>query len=326
MGNKAKHLRIWIAIAVLFFVILFCAGLAAWSWDEAFGSGPLENNTVVLLPAHHTGKEIANELANAGAIASPLLFVALSHFLEPPYLKAGEYEIPAHASMASIIGLLQSGQTIVHKVTIPEGLTSAEIVDILRKEPSLSGYIETIPPEGSLMPETYYFTRDSTRSGIIFRMQNAMQKTLTEAWAHRAEGLPISNMEQAMILASIVEKETGIADERAVVAGVFVNRLKIGMRLQSDPTVIYALTKGKGPLDRPLTRTDWHYQSPYNTYENAGLPPMPISNPGKASLEATLHPAKHKFLYFVAGGDGRHVFADNLNAHNANVSKQHGND
>jgi UPF0755 protein len=223
--------------------------------------------------------------------------------------------------MRQVLDTVVEGKSIEHKVTLAEGLTSYQIVQKLLAHPELKGEITTIPPEGSLLPDTYRFGRNDTRQDIIERMQAAQAKFLAKVWATRDEDIFVTTPEEAMILASIVEKETGRADERPLIASVFENRLKKNMRLQSDPTIIYGLVGGKGALDGPIMQQDLDRQTPYNTYQINGLPPTPIANPGRAAIEAVLRPAKTKDLYFVADGTGGHVFAASLDEHNRNVAK-----
>ena len=234
-------------------------------------------------------------------------------------LHAGEYEFQPAVSMAEVLARLAAGKIVLRFVTIPEGLTSREAAALVAAAEGMKGIAET-PPEGSILPETYTFTLDESRTALVARMQDAMQETLAELWANRAEGLPVSSPEEAVILASIVEKETGLPEERQRVAAVFVNRLNRGMRLQSDPTVVYAITKGERELGRALRFKDLEVKDPYNTYYAAGLPPGPICNPGRASLAAVLNPIESKELYFVADGTGGHVFAETLAQHNRNVA------
>jgi UPF0755 protein len=222
--------------------------------------------------------------------------------------------------MREAVALLTSGKTIVHRLTLPEGVMSAEAAALIAAAEPLVGEIGTIPPEGSLLPETYHFSRGDTRSDLIARMQAAQDEVLAELWPTRSDDLPFDTRREAVILASIVEKETGVAEERPLVASVFINRLRKEMRLQSDPTVVYGLTDGEGPLGRALTRADLEIATPYNTYLIDGLPPGPIANPGRASLAAVLSPAESEYLYFVADGSGGHAFAKTLTQHNRNVA------
>jgi UPF0755 protein len=226
--------------------------------------------------------------------------------------------------MAKVLQTMVEGRSVQYSVTIPEGLTSQQIVQRLKDSAVLTGDIAAVPPEGSLLPETYKVTRGWTREQILQRMSAAHKRLVDEVWAKRAPDLPIKSKEELVTLASIVEKETGKADERARVAGVFVNRLKKKMRLQSDPTIVYGLMGGKGPLGRPLLKVEMDEPNPYNTYQIDGLPPGPIANPGRASLEATAQPMKTNDLYFVADGTGGHVFAETLDEHSKNVARWRG--
>jgi peptidoglycan lytic transglycosylase G len=267
--------------------------------------------------------EIADRLQREGAISSKWLFIAgvwLNQ--EQNALKAGEYLIPAHASMASIMDLMVQGKSIVYSVTIPEGLTSQQIVDRLKTNDILIGDVKEIPPEGSLLPATYDFTRGDTRENVIARMRRERDRVLTDVWSRRASDLPLANKEELVVLASIVEKETALSDERSRVAAVFINRLRLNMRLQSDPTVIYGLFGGKGkPPDYTLTRADLEKETPYNTYVIDGLPSAPIANPGQASLEAVANPSRTRDLFFVADGSGGHAFAETYEEHLRNVAR-----
>lgn len=287
--------------------------------------GNLQEPKLVLIERGTGVSAIADKLQSENVITQPLLFKAFNFF--DRNLKAGEYEFPAHASMAEIVTMMREGDVFDRKITIAEGLTSYQIVKLLNAREDLAGEVETIPPEGSLLPDTYHFVSGETRLEKITQMQQAMKKAIDELWETRAEDLPIKTKTEAIILASIVEKETGVAAERERVAGVFVNRLRKGMPLQTDPTVIYALTNGKiqdagkGPLGRRLLRKDLEVDSPYNTYKNAGLPPGPIANPGFAAIKATLNPEQHDYIYFVADGTGGHVFSKTLAEHNKNAAK-----
>lgn len=234
-------------------------------------------------------------------------------------LKAGEYLIPANASMRDIMNIFVGGQSIQHKLTFAEGLTTGQILDKLKIAPLLIGEIALQPLEGSLMPETYLFESGADRNEIIAQMQDAQKKFLANLWATRAEDLPLASIEEVVILASIVEKETGVASERPEVAAVFINRIKRKMKLQSDPTIIYGITLGKYKLDRQLKKSEIAAKTDYNTYQIDRLPPTPIANPGRASILAVLNPANVDYLYFVADGTGGHAFANNYKAHQKNV-------
>jgi peptidoglycan lytic transglycosylase G len=266
---------------------------------------------------------IADLLQRAGAISSKWLFIAGVWFSgQQSDLKAGEYLIPARASMREIMESMVAGRGILYSITIPEGLTSQQIVDVLNKEEILVGEIEEVPPEGALLPETYKFSRGDTRQNLINRMRRDRDRLLTDIWNRRAKDLPISNVDELVVLASVVERETSLADERSRVAAVFINRLRLNMRLQSDPTVIYALFGGKGkPAGFSLSRADLDTASPFNTYVSDGLPPSPIANPGRASLEAVANPSRTRDLFFVADGTGGHAFAESYEEHLRNVSR-----
>jgi UPF0755 protein len=306
-----------IFVLLLFAVITLPALIAAY----VLAPGPLVEEKTVVIERGSAVAAIANQLAEGGVIREPLLLRLLARFVMPEGLRAGEYAFPAAITFAQTLNMLREGRVVIRRITIPEGLTVYEIIEQLRTEPTLSGEITALPPEGSLLPETYHYTLNDDRNAIIKRMQGLMQSTLQELWAQRTGDSVLKTPEQAVIMASIIEKETGVKEERTRVAGVFENRLRQGMKLQSDPTVIYALTGGKGPLPRPLLRKDWEFQSPYNTYVIVGLPPQPIANPGRASLQAALQPERHEYLYFVADGTGGHVFAKTLADHNANVAQ-----
>jgi len=309
---------------VLFLLAVLVAGAAGWwGWNRFQAPGPTTAETVVVIPKGAGLSRIASLLQDAGIITEDWLFkVGVKVMGQDQALKAGEYAVPAGSSMRQVMELLVSGLTVVHKVTVAEGLSTWEIVQVLNAAPDLAGPpIEAIPAEGTLLPETYFFERGDTRQDILDRMAAGHRDAVARLWPARASGLPIEDEAEWIILASIVEKETGLASERPLVASVFVNRLKKGMRLQSDPTVIYGITLGQGPLGRGLTRKELDTATPYNTYQIDGLPPGPIANPGLASLEAVLHPADSKYLYFVADGTGGHAFAETLKEHNENVRK-----
>jgi UPF0755 protein len=310
------------------FLILILAGVvaAAGAWfyvqQKLDAPGPLAAAKVVVVPKGTGSGEIGALLERQGVIEDDLLFrIALRLDDETPRpLRAGEYEFPAGINIRAAIEQMQAGRTVVRRFTVPEGLTVAEVLKIVREVEGLEGNISLRPAEGTLLPETYNYSLGDTRDAVVQRMRTAMTEALDAAWAKRQEELPLASKEEALTLASIVEKETGVASERPRVAAVFVNRLRINMRLESDPTIIYGITKGSGPLDRTLTRRDVETPSAYNTYSIPALPPGPIANPGKAAIDATLNPAKTKELYFVADGTGGHAFAENLEQHNRNVA------
>lgn len=265
---------------------------------------------------------IANHLHTIGVTRQPLVFRIWARFTEAhTKLRAGEYDFPARASINQVLDILKSGKTVVHKLTVAEGLTVTEALMVVQDAEGLIGPITEIPDEGWLMPDTYHYSRGDRRNVLLGRMADGMGKALVQLWAERPENFILKSSKDVLILASIVEKETGVAAERAKIAGVFLNRLKKGMRLQSDPTVVYALTDGSGALGRALTREDLKIDSPYNTYRTKGLPPGPIANPGRAALEAVIHSEKTDALYFVADGTGGHVFAKTLKEHNKNVRR-----
>jgi UPF0755 protein len=298
------------------------ASFALWAWRDWTSPGPLPESRVVVLPRGAGVIEIASVLEQNGVIGHRWLFVlGVVASGETHRLKAGEYEFAGAIAPAAAAALIASGKTVQHRLTVAEGLSSAEIVALLEATPILEGSIDRSPAEGTLLPQTYFYSLGDKRSAVIERMEHAFQRTLAELWAARDPDLPLTTPAQAVVLASIVEKETGRDDERARVAAVFVNRLRQGMRLQADPTVVYALTHGKSPLDRPLAHDDLGVNSPYNTYLVKGLPPTPIANPGLAALKAALHPDNSGDLYFVADGTGKHVFSKTLAEHNQHVAE-----
>ncbi|WP_448187501.1 endolytic transglycosylase MltG [Azospirillum sp. sgz301742] len=303
-------------------VATLLTGAAVWGGLRLVAPGPLTEPVTVVIPRGSGLEAVAITLADAGVVSSPLLVVfgaGLSGSVRD--LKAGEYAFAPGISIEEVLEQMRRGRTVVHRLTVPEGLTSAQILALLEKEPVLTGAVPQRPKDGSLLPETYNFSYGDTREQLVERMQRAMTQVLAEAWKSRDKDLPYKSPEEALTMASIVEKETGVAAERARVAGVYVNRLGTGMRLQSDPTVIFALTDGSGELGRALTRADLRTESPYNTYVVTGLPPGPIANPGRASILAALKPERHEFLYFVADGSGGHAFAKTLPDHNRNVAR-----
>ncbi len=312
-------------LTLLLVIMVVVGALSALLYHQFESAGPLPVSRVVAIPKGEGRIEIATRLERQGIISNRWTFIA-SYLLRnalsdsPVELKAGEYAIKKHASMADVLNTLVRGKGILLKLTIPEGLTSQQIVERVRGEPDLDGEITDIPQEGSLLPDTYRFSKGMARQELLERMQVEMQRYLALAWANRQADLPLKSPQEAIIFASIVEKETGRPDERSRVAGVFMNRLRTGMRLQSDPTVIYGIAGGQGRLGRPITRADLRQQSAHNTYQIKGLPPTPICNPGRSAIDAALKPAETKELYFVADGSGGHAFSTTLTQHNAAVS------
>jgi len=291
------------------------------SYEEA---GPLASNTNFIVRAGAGTNEIAANLERNNVITDGRVFRVLSRvYLDGETLKAGEYEIKAGASMREIMELLKSGKSILYSVSVPEGLTVKQVFKRLTDDPVLEGDLPAdLPAEGSLMTDTYKFSRGTKRADILHQMQDAQKSLIDQIWERRDNDLPIATREEFVTLASIVEKETGRADERPRVASVFINRLEKGMRLQSDPTIIYGIFGGEGkPADRPIFQSDLEKQTPFNTYIIKGLPPTPIANPGRAALEAVANPSRTPDLYFVADGTGGHVFAETLDEHNQNVRR-----
>lgn len=304
------------------FGLLVAAALAigAFMLFRWYGPGPAEKELTVLIKDGSSLTAAARQLEEAGAIGSADSFLTFARFLgsDAP-IQSGEYRIPAGLSASEVFEMLQSGKTLQRFVTVPEGMPSILVHEKLMKEPLLAGTVP-VPREGSVLPDSYSFERGESRAAVLKRMQAAMDKTLAELWAGRKPGIAVSTPGQAITLASIVEKETGVPAERRTVASVYTNRLKQGMKLQADPTIIYPVTKGK-PLGRRILRSELQAVNGYNTYAMTGLPVGPIANPGRESIAAVLDPAQTRYLYFVADGKGGHVFAETLAQHNANVQK-----
>jgi UPF0755 protein len=302
-------------MTVVVFVALAAAGAVYYAMHEYEKPGPLEANKNFIVRSGAGISEIASNLERNEIITDSRVFRFVSEaYLSNDTLKAGEYEIKAHASMQEIMELLKSGKSILYSVSLPEGLTVKQMFHRLADDPVLVGDLPAeLPPEGSLKPDTYKFTRGTDRNEIVKQMTAAQKALVQQIWEKRDPDLPVSTIEEFVTLASIVEKETGRADERPRVASVFINRLEKGMRLQSDPTIIYGIFGGDGkPADRAILRSDLDKQTPYNTYLIKGLPPTPIANPGRAALEAVANPSRTPELYFVADGTGGHVFAETL--------------
>lgn len=314
--------KIFIALVV---VLALAAGLAIgaayWAMKQIEAPGPLAEARLHVVEKGAGVNQIARELEEAGVISDGRLFRLYVRYRRlDSGLHAGEYQFGPAISMADVLAQLVAGKTVQHLITVPEGLTSYEAAAIVAAAEGLVGGVEP-PPEGSILPETYSYSYGETRAAVIRRMQDAMRQTLAELWQSRAPDLPVKTPEEAVTLASIVERETGVPDERPRVAAVFANRLRKGMRLQADPTVIYGITRGKTSLGRVPEPKDLEIDDPYNTYRVAGLPPGPICNPGRAALAAVLNPIKTTELYFVANGTGGHAFASTLEEHNRNINR-----
>lgn len=293
---------------------------AVWFVYNAFNQPDNRSEYVSVVVERGAGsRQVAEELTEAGVISHPLLFRFAARLTSlDKHLKAGEYRFAPKLSMRQVLDITAKGEVFYRMITLPEGLTTAQMIEIIRTEPNLSGEVTIEPIEGEMLPETYSFTKGESRDILIERTRKAMSRLLDEAWKQNHVDV-LKNKYELLILASIVEKETGIPEERADVAAVFVNRLQKGMKLQTDPTVIYALTLGESDLGRPLYKKDLMVDSAYNTYRYYGLPPTPICNPGKDAIWATINPSKTDYLYFVASGEGGHRFAKSLDDHNRNV-------
>jgi UPF0755 protein len=324
-SKRARHPLVVAGNAIITFLILLAVvvGGGLFIGKQRFDApGPLASEKIVNVLPRSGIRDIADQLEREGVIDQPYVFMGGVLALRAgSELKYGEYQFPKQASLRQVVDILIESRVVQHPITIPEGLTSEQIIQRLLENPVLSGNIKEIPREGTLLPDTYNFPRGSARERVIALMQQAQQRVLKDVWEHRQPDLPLRTPEQLTILASIVEKETGRADERTRVASVFVNRLKQKMRLQSDPTIIYGLVGGKATLGRPILRSEIEQPTPYNTYVIDGLPPAPIANPGRASLEAAAKPARTKELYFVADGTGGHVFSETYDQHQKNVAR-----
>ena len=325
-SDHARNPLVIIGNAIITFIVVVmigAGGLYVYGKNKLEAPGPLAQDKVVNIPQRAGLDDIAQILKREGVIEDGWLVFAggVMALRARTELKPGEYLFQKSASLRDVIGTIVEGKVVQHAVTIPEGLTSEQIVERLSDNPIFTGSIREIPREGTLLPETYKFPRGTPREQVIHRLQQAQKRVLSEIWERRSQDLPIKTPEQLVTLASLVEKETGKPDERTRVAAVFVNRLQKKMRLQSDPTIIYGLVGGKGTLGRPIKRSEITQPSPYNTYVIDGLPPGPIANPGRASLEAAANPARTRDLYFVADGSGGHAFSDNYEVHQKNVGK-----
>jgi len=325
-SQKARHPLVVVLNFFLMVVVLALLGTGAafYFGNQQFNKpGPLAETTSVLVQRGADLDSISAQLHRQNVIHSPFVFTtAVRLYKSEGDLRAGEYLFQPGVSMRDVLDDLVSGRSVLHAITFPEGWTSRQIVDRLNADPVLIGEITEEPPEGALMPDTYKFTRGATRQQMIDQMKRVQERAVAEIWARRAPGLPVETPEEFVTLASIVEKETGRADERPRVAGVFINRLEKGMRLDSDPTIVYGVYGGAGaPPGHTILLSEKNKPTPYNTYQIDGLPPAPIANPGRAALEAVANPSRTDELYFVADGTGGHSFASTLEEHNRNVAR-----
>lgn len=325
-SERARNPFIIVGNAIFTIIILLMiGGGAAYIYGRQMleEPGPLQADKIVNIPSKLGTMDIADILIREGVIDTSRwgFLGGVTALKARSELKSGEYLFQKKASLRDVVDVIVEGKVVQHNLTIPEGLTSEQIVARLLENDILSGSIKEVPREGTLLPETYKFTRGTTREQMIQRMQQAQKRVLAEIWERRNPDILVRSPEQLITLASIVEKETGRADERSRVAAVFSNRLRQKMKLQSDPTIIYGLVGGKGTLGRPIKRSEITQPSPYNTYVVDGLPPGPIANPGRASLEATANPARTRDLFFVADGTGGHAFTETYDAHQKNVAK-----
>jgi len=322
---RARHPVVVVGNAIVSVLVLLAVGaaVALFVGKQRFEApGPLPHDRIVNIPRGTGIRDIADVLSHEGVIDQPWIFVGGVLALKAREdLKAGEYQFRAHASIGEVVATMVEGRVVAHQIGIPEGLTSQQVVARLQEDEVLTGEIKEVPREGSLLPDTYNFSRGVTREQMIQRMQQAQQRLVQEVWDHRSPDLPLKSPDQLVVLASLIEKETGKPDERSRVAAVFLNRLKQKMKLQSDPTIIYGLVGGKGTLGRPIMKSEIAQATAYNTYLIDGLPPGPIDNPGRASLDAAANPARTRELYFVADGTGGHAFAETYEQHQKNVAR-----
>ena len=311
-----------VVVLALCAAVVALAGALLWAESAYRARGPAIADSTVVLPKGASLDVIARRLHEAGIIARPLIF-RLGATIEGKAraLKAGEYLFPAAVSTRDTVALLVEGRTVVRRLTIPEGLTSIEVVELVQATDGLSGSIDSRVAEGSLLPVTYHYSFGDDRAALIERMRRAMNEVTADLWAKHGGASGLKSIGEVVILASIVERETALPEERALVAGVYLNRLRLGMPLQADPTLIYAASAGRSRLDRALTKADLERESSFNTYRTSGLPPAPIANPGRAALAAVLEPQATGNLYFVADGRGGHVFAGTYAEHLRNVAR-----
>lgn len=332
--QRSRHVRNPLVILINMVITLAVFGLAALGAALYFGkqkfeeAGPLQQEATVVISSGAGLSGITDRLAGKGVINDSMFDewvfnLGIRFYKNATRLKAGEYAFAPGVSMQEIMTDLVEGKAVTHSVTIPEGWTTAQIIERVREHPILVGEITEVPVEGALLPETYTFARGTSRQEVLDQMKSAQEKLLSEIWERRTEGLPVGSPEELVVLASIVEKETALADERPRVAGVFVNRLNKNMRLQSDPTILYGLYGGEAWLkDRSaIKQSELKAENKYNTYQIDGLPPGPIGNPGRAAMEAVANPSRTQDLFFVADGTGGHIFAETYEQHQENVRK-----
>ncbi|MBO7484094.1 MAG: endolytic transglycosylase MltG [Alphaproteobacteria bacterium] len=313
---------VFIYFLVAFLAVSLIGSSVLTTYTQFIAEGPLQEQTEVLIEKGKTLRKIARKLHHEGIISSPSIFeLGVRASGQSNKIKAGEYSIPRYASAKMVMNILTSGNTYIRRLVVPEGLTSEQVVALMNNSKGLVGNVMQIPKEGTLLPDTYHYSYGDTKESILERMKNAMERTVAELWEARDPTITLKTPAEAVIMASIVEKETSKDAERAHIASVFYNRMAQGIRLQSDPTVIYAVTDGHVDQMKRVIYKDLKEQHPYNTYVIYGLPRGPISNPGRASIEAVLHPMKTKDLYFVADGTGGHVFAATYKDHQKNVQK-----
>jgi UPF0755 protein len=321
LWTPLRGLLSWHFVAIVSTALVLGGSLILWQAQRRYvAPGPLAQATTVVIPKGARLAGIADRLAQAGVVRSAWITM-MGARLDGAHVRAGEYLFQPGLSAQAVVTQMVEGRTVIHKLTVAEGLTVRRVMDLLGQADYLAGSVTHVPAEGMILPDTWHLSRDDLRQELVDRMERGMIQTLDQLWAGRAADLPLRTKEEALVLASIVERETAIAAERPHVAQVFENRLRLGMRLQSDPTVIYGLSDGMGVLDRPLTHDDLSARHPWNTYVIDGLPPTPIAIPGRAAIEAVLHPTPGQDLYFVANGGGGHAFAKSLSEHNKNVAR-----
>ena len=324
--KKQKRRPIMRVVRSLVTVVVICGvlGVAAGFYSRSVfeSPGPLTENRTFTVERGMRTPAIAHALADAGIISDPNVFIAAAYATQAyKRMRAGEYLFEKNATMATVMSMIVLGKELIYKISVPEGWTSSQVIERVNAHQNLEGTLNILPLEGTLLPDTYVFRSGMTRDDIVRQMRAAQEKLVDDLWQHRVPGLPFKTKEEAITLASIVERETAVPEERPRIASVFINRLRNRMRLQSDPTIIYGISGGKSKLDRPITRSDLETKNPYNTYRIDGLPPTPIGNPGRDSIAAVLNPLETKDLYFVADGSGGHVFSSTLAEHSKNVGK-----